>query len=377
MRSAPVGRADDVTDELVEAAIIDLGIEAGDKVAVLVNGLGATGLLELYVMNRRVAEILSVRDIAVHRTWVGEYCTSLDMAGASITLMRLDDDLTALLDRPCRTATLTVVDTSAPAARRERRPVHNRSDNTPEQQDLSALATDGTVTPQIFRDMMRGAAQAIRDERDWLSQLDGVIGDGDHGITMDIGWTAIAHVLDDAPADATITALCNRMSRAFLDAVGASTGPLYASAFHSAGNAVADRLNLDGPAMAAWIKGICDGILSRGGAKLDDKTMIDAWLPAAEAAMANTIDPQSALKAAAKAAEGGAPIPVVTAPRPRPTPRPEAVALPPPTDNDRKVDELIATSRTWRRVCEALGRFARRHPSVAADLSSELRGLNL
>lgn len=304
MRSSPVGRADDVTDELLEAAITDLGIQAGDKVAVLVNGLGATGLLELYVMNRRVAEVLSGRDIDVHRTWVGEYCTSLDMAGASITLMRLDDELTALLDRPCRTATLTVVDTSAPAARRERRAVRNRSDDTPEQ-DLSTLATDGTVTPQIFRDMMRGAAKAIRDQRDWLSQLDGVIGDGDHGITMDIGWTAISHVLDDAPADATITTLCNRMSRAFLDAIGASTGPLYASAFHSAGNAVADRLNLDGPAMAAWIKGICDGILSRGGAKLDDKTMIDAWLPAAEAAMTHTADPQSALEAAVEAAKIG------------------------------------------------------------------------
>lgn len=89
----------------------------------------------------------------------------------------------------------------------------------------------------------------------------------------------------------------------------------------------------------------------------------------------NTV--RRARDAAARAAEGGAPAPVVAAPRPRPTPRPEAVALPPPTDNDRKVDELIATSRTWRRVCEALGRFARRHPSVAADLSSELRGLNL
>ncbi|QXI65762.1 L-erythrulose 1-kinase (plasmid) [Paracoccus marcusii] len=304
MRSAPVGHADDVTDELLEAVITDLGIQAGGKVAVLVNGLGATGLLELYVINRRVAEILSGRDIAIHRTWVGEYCTSLDMAGASITLMRLDDDLTALLDRPCRTATLTVGDTPAPAARRERRPVRNRVEDAPEQ-DLSALATDGNVTPQIFRDMMRSAAKAIRDQRDWLSQLDGVIGDGDHGITMDIGWTAISHVLDDAPADATITALCNQMSRAFLNAVGASTGPLYASAFHSAGNAVTDRLNLDGPAMAAWIKGICDGILSRGGAKLDDKTMIDAWLPAAEAAMTHAADPHSALKAAAEAAEIG------------------------------------------------------------------------
>ncbi|TGN62188.1 dihydroxyacetone kinase subunit DhaK [Paracoccus liaowanqingii] len=306
MRSAPLGRADDLADELIETILEDLGARRNDRVAVLVNGLGATGQLELYILNRRIAQVLADRGITVHRTWVGEYCTSLDMAGASVTLMRLDDDLAALLDRPCRTVALTVGETPTPMARRRDRPARGPAPTEERKvQSRSTLATDGTVTPQVFRAMMRGAAQTISDQRDWLSQLDGVIGDGDHGITMEIGWTAITRVLDEAPADATITDLCDRMSTAFLDAVGASTGPLYASAFAAAGAAVADRLNLDGPAMAAWIRGMCDGIMSRGGAALGDKTMIDAWLPAADAASAHDADPGSALKAAANAAAGG------------------------------------------------------------------------
>lgn len=306
MRSAPLASADAVAETLVGAALEDLGLAAGERVAVLVNGLGATGLLELYVLNRRVAAILAERGIAVHRTWVGEYCTALDMAGASVTLMRLDDDLTALLDRPCRTVALTVGDAPAPApaARRTPRARHARQEDAPVQ-DLSALATDGPVTPQVFRAMMQEAARAITRQRDWLSALDGVIGDGDHGITMEIGWSAITRALDDAPADATITALCRRMSAAFLEAVGASTGPLYASAFDRAGEAVADRLNLDGPAMAAWIGGMCEGITTRGGAGPGDKTMIDAWHPAAEAARADARTPASALEAATAAAEAG------------------------------------------------------------------------
>ncbi|MFC0201095.1 dihydroxyacetone kinase subunit DhaL [Paracoccus rhizosphaerae] len=304
MRSAQLGTADDLVDELMQTILADMNANPGDRVAVLVNGLGATGLLELYVLNRRVAEVLSEREISIHRTWVGEYCTSLDMSGASVTLMRLDDDLAALLDRPCRTAALTVGCTPAPLPARRSRTARVAAQAGPTQ-DLSRLASEGPVTPQAFRAMMRAAAQAITDHRDWLSQLDGIIGDGDHGITMEIGWTAISRALDEAPEAETITALCHRMSAAFLDAVGASTGPLYASAFTSGGAAVADRLNLDGPAMAAWIKGMCDGILSRGGASVGDKTMIDAWLPAATAAAAAEDNPAARLQAAAEAAAEG------------------------------------------------------------------------
>ncbi len=112
-----------------------------------------------------------------------------------------------------------------------------------------------------------------------------MLGDGDHGITMDIGWTPVRQELDARPDDEVIAQTCERTVHAFLAAVGASSGPRYAGALRGAGTAVADRLNLDGAAIAAWIKGMSDGILARGGAKLGDKTMIDAWLPAAEAAM--------------------------------------------------------------------------------------------
>ncbi|HEX4767668.1 MAG TPA: dihydroxyacetone kinase subunit DhaK [Lichenihabitans sp.] len=97
----PLRGADTVTDEIMDRIFAEMPAERGDKVAVLVNSLGSTPLMELYVLNRRVKRRLDERGIAVHATWVGNYCTSLEMAGASITLMLLDDELTPLLDRPC------------------------------------------------------------------------------------------------------------------------------------------------------------------------------------------------------------------------------------------------------------------------------------
>lgn len=94
--------ADAVTDRLLGAVSEDLGLAPGDRVAVLVNGLGATPLEELYVLYRRAARILQDKEVEVHRTYVGELATSLEMAGASISVLRLDDWLTELLDAPAR-----------------------------------------------------------------------------------------------------------------------------------------------------------------------------------------------------------------------------------------------------------------------------------
>lgn len=156
--------------------------------------------------------------------------------------------------------------------------------------------------------MMLAAGAAIAREKEHLSKLDGVIGDGDHGVTMDIGWTAVAKALETAPTRDTITETCGKSAKAFLDAVGASSGPLYASAFNSAGQAVSDRLNLNAEAMSAWVEGMLNGILSRGGASVGDKTMIDAWSPAAEAASAavSSGDAQAVLAAAVEGARAGA-----------------------------------------------------------------------
>lgn len=95
--------ADEISERMMSALLDDLAPRAGDRVAVMVNSLGATPHEELYIMYRRVHAILADRGIAVHRPYVGRYATSMEMAGASITLLRLDDELAALLDAPAHT----------------------------------------------------------------------------------------------------------------------------------------------------------------------------------------------------------------------------------------------------------------------------------
>ena len=97
----PLKSADAVTDEILDRIFAEMPASRGDKVAVLVNSLGSTPLMELYVMNRRVRQRLDAKGIGVHATWVGHYCTSLEMAGASLTLTLLDRELTELIDHPC------------------------------------------------------------------------------------------------------------------------------------------------------------------------------------------------------------------------------------------------------------------------------------
>jgi len=94
--------ADQITERMMAAILEDLKPQAGDRVAVMVNGLGATPPEELYILYRKVHEILSDKGIAVHRAYVGEYATSMEMAGASITMMRVDDELAELLDHPAQ-----------------------------------------------------------------------------------------------------------------------------------------------------------------------------------------------------------------------------------------------------------------------------------
>ncbi|QXG76827.1 dihydroxyacetone kinase subunit DhaK [Modestobacter sp. L9-4] len=92
--------ADAIVDELLEAVVTDLPYSSGDEVALMVNGLGGTPISELYILFRRAHQQLAERGITVTRSYVNEYCTSLDMAGASLTLVKLDEEIDALLDAP-------------------------------------------------------------------------------------------------------------------------------------------------------------------------------------------------------------------------------------------------------------------------------------
>jgi dihydroxyacetone kinase-like protein len=101
VRRGPLRPANDVADEIMDALLNEMKAARGDRVAVLVNSLGATPLMELYILYARVAERLAGAGLTVHKALVGPYCTSLDMAGTSITLMHLDGELERLIDHPC------------------------------------------------------------------------------------------------------------------------------------------------------------------------------------------------------------------------------------------------------------------------------------
>lgn len=98
--------ADEIVDHLLDKILSDLDY-SNSEVAVLVNGLGGTPVMELYVVNRRVQQVLASKGIKVHKTLVGNYMTSLEMAGASISLLKLDDELKELLDAPADTPAFT------------------------------------------------------------------------------------------------------------------------------------------------------------------------------------------------------------------------------------------------------------------------------
>jgi phosphoenolpyruvate---glycerone phosphotransferase subunit DhaK len=96
--------ADAIADELLDAVVTDLPYNSDDRVALMINGLGGTPISELYILYRRAHQQLADRGVAVGRSYVNEYCTSLDMAGASLTLVRLDEEIERLLEAPAETA---------------------------------------------------------------------------------------------------------------------------------------------------------------------------------------------------------------------------------------------------------------------------------
>ncbi|MDP9813428.1 dihydroxyacetone kinase-like protein [Rhizobium tibeticum] len=107
MAREPLKTANEVTDELMDSILREMKASRGDRVAVLVNSLGSTPMMELYIMMRRVKSRLDDAGLVIHTSLVGNYCTSLEMAGASVTVMHLDDELQRLIDHPCDCAMFT------------------------------------------------------------------------------------------------------------------------------------------------------------------------------------------------------------------------------------------------------------------------------
>ena len=151
------------------------------------------------------------------------------------------------------------------------------------------------------------AAAQVAEQRDYLVDLDRAIGDGDHGENMDRGFKAAVEALGQAQP-ASVAEVLKTVAKTLMSTVGGAAGPLYGTAFLRASKAAGDG-ELDSAGVAAVIAGALNGIQARGKATTGEKTMVDAWTPALEAARAaaeSGSDPVAVLEAAATAAEAGA-----------------------------------------------------------------------
>lgn len=166
---------------------------------------------------------------------------------------------------------------------------------------MAALDTAETVQ------WIRKVADVIAEQEQHLTSLDRTIGDGDHGANLRRGFAAVAGKLDDDYDNPA--AVLKMVATTLISTVGGASGPLFGTAFLKGSIAVGGLAELDGQGVATFIRAAGEGVKARGKAEAGDKTMVDAWLPAAdaaEAAAANGGDAQAVLSAAADAAAKGA-----------------------------------------------------------------------
>jgi dihydroxyacetone kinase-like protein len=156
---------------------------------------------------------------------------------------------------------------------------------------------------------MTTIAESVKDRRDYLTQLDAAIGDGDHGVNMDRGFEAVGKALAAQDGSLPPGKLLTVAGKTLVSTVGGASGPLWGTAFRRAGRALGDREELDGQDLVVALRAALDGVVELGAAQPGDKTMVDALGPAIDAlesALAAGEPLEAALAAATAAAESGA-----------------------------------------------------------------------
>ncbi|WP_371405500.1 dihydroxyacetone kinase family protein [Kribbella sp. NBC_00662] len=260
--------ADEVIDTLLTRLVVDRGITAGDRVVLLVNNLGGTPTMELGVIARRAVTYLAEHGIELERAWTGSFLTALEMAGCSLSLARVDDEVLSRLDAPTRT-------TAWPAAHVGR--VVRELPTPPGDHEIVAVSTVPVDDNSLLWRTVEAICARLLDAEQELTDLDQQVGDGDLGLSLARGARA---VLTDKPQyDGTDDASVLRgIAGTVRRAVGGTSGPLYAALVLR----ISAKRSDGEPWPIAFAAGV-DAIAELGGAKLGDRTMLDALIPAAAA----------------------------------------------------------------------------------------------
>jgi len=297
VRRIRIEPADALTDEIVGRIVADRGIGAGERVALLVNNLGGTPSMELAIVARRAVALLAGRGIVVERAWCGAFLTALEMAGCSISLMGLDDGRLARLDAPARSPAWVI---GRGPARMDRPRVEAPAE--------PARTPSGTGPAEPFARAIRAVAAALTEAEPRLTAMDRAVGDGDLGISLARGASAMLRELPTL--DAEPAAALRTLSTVLRRAMGGTSGALYAVFLLRGASVLAESGRA--PDARGWAQASgagCEGIMALGGARPGDRTMLDALAPASDAlraALAEGRPPRDALSAAVEAARDGA-----------------------------------------------------------------------
>ncbi|WP_221235591.1 dihydroxyacetone kinase subunit DhaL [Sagittula marina] len=305
-RVEPLKAADDVADDMLKIVLDDHDLPEGTEVVVLVSGLGATPINELYVLYDRLETGLEAAGLRVHRAFVGNYFTSLEMIGATLSVMALDDELKTLIDVECASPGMVV--TGAPTAPVGQVTRRTRTATAGAASAKVPRAPEPTTTPILplaeASGIVEDMAAVIVANKAHLSEIDGLIGDGDHGINMAKGFGRAAERIAGQvmPLDKAL----EQLSDVLMSEIGGSMGPLYGFMFQNMALSIAGRDAIDAEGFAAMMQAGLDGVRTTGSAQVGDKTLIDCFVPAVDAFDATKANGFSeALTAMSKAAETG------------------------------------------------------------------------
>ncbi|ARS52209.1 dihydroxyacetone kinase family protein [Kushneria konosiri] len=273
--------ADELAEILVKRLLEELpeGVDSakGARASVLLNGLGTVKYEELFVVYRRVNQLLQDAGLEIVEPEVGELVTSLDMAGASLTLFWLDDELEKFWAAPCDT----------PAYRKG-------SVVSVEQLDAAELdIPDPDAIPDATEESKEAAAkvlaalevtyQVIEENEEEFGRIDAVAGDGDHGIGMARGGkAALEKGREVKERGAGAGSLLRMAGDAWADKAGGTSGAIWGSALHSLAMAIGDEKRPDAARIAQGVRDARDNIMHFGKAKVGDKTLVDVLVPFSE-----------------------------------------------------------------------------------------------
>ena len=274
-----LGTADDVAKLLVDKLLEDVPQNPGKKVIALLNGLGSAKYEELFVTFSCVANRLKNAGIQMVDGEVGEFMTSLDMGGLSLTLVWVDEEIEKYWFVPC----------DSPAFRKTKMVDEPLDPSIVFDTEPEALKVNkkGNESSRNAAALIAKALEKIKDiiseNETMLGDLDAVAGDGDHGAGMTRGSKAAAEaanwlVKEGAGAQTTLAGAGARWS----ENAGGASGALWGAALIAAGNALGDDKDLDLKSYSHAINSFVKSVQQLGGANIGDKTMIDAQVPFAE-----------------------------------------------------------------------------------------------